>query len=99
MSIAMWSLADGDQRRREHPDTWQMPSVEERRSLAIGSVVKLAFEKSGGGGERMWVVITDADYPQFAGTLENTPVDIPGLAHGDVIRFESRNIIDLEGEA
>jgi hypothetical protein len=90
---------DGAERSAEHPDTFEIPPAAQRRALTLGEIVKLGFELTepveGMGGERMWVRITDADHPQYAGVLESAPQCIPGLELGSLIRFESRHIIAI----
>jgi uncharacterized protein YegJ (DUF2314 family) len=89
-------VAPGGRQRAQpgKPDSFDIPPAERRQQLARGEVVKLAFEGVQ-GGERMWVEMTDADHPQFAGVLESSPVCITGLAPGSLIRFDARHIIDI----
>jgi hypothetical protein len=98
--IFSWHLADGDALHREHPRAFEIPDAQERRELKIDEVVKLLFEYpvTDGeiGGEQMFVRITDADHPQYAGVLVNEPFFAPpDLERGMLVRFEARHIIDI----
>jgi uncharacterized protein YegJ (DUF2314 family) len=93
----MYTLIDGESRNAEYPDTFEIPSVEERRAVTSGDYVKLGFEyddPSSMAGERMWVeVATVGD--KLTGTLANEPIGTTDLEHGDEVGFELRHIIGL----
>ncbi len=62
--VERWHLEDVESTHRQFPDTFHLPSLEERRSLTVGRRVRLhfAFEQpmpDGCRAERMWVTITE----------------------------------------
>ena len=91
-----FTLIDGVARNAENPDTFAIPSLEERKSVQAGDYVKLGFECEDEelGGERMWVEVTTTG-EKLTGTVGNDPIVIPELKFGDEVRFEHRHIIGL----
>ena len=93
--IHRWHLGDGAERNREHPDTFWVPSTEEKADVAPGDLVKLMFEMSD-WGERMWVRVTKVGPRQLEGGLDNEPYAIPRLTWGHTVKFERKHIIDID---
>lgn len=94
--IHRWGLGDGVKRNSEHPKSFYVPSDEAKDLLEPGDDVKLMFEmKRGGGGDRMWVTITEIGHRHFVGELNNWPVMVPKLMPGDRIKFRRHHIIDI----
>ncbi|KGB53032.1 hypothetical protein FG91_02962 [Sphingopyxis sp. LC81] len=80
------------------PYTFELPSENELLAVAPGDLVKLLFRSIPAGEwetERMWVIVTDADGANMAGTLDNEPSDMPQLKAGDRINFCRDHIIDI----
>lgn len=101
--IHRWHLGSGVRRHRKHPDTFWIPSEEERGAVVSGMEVKLTFEMRDGWCERMWVTVIGRKGRKLIGRLDNEPVGIPRLLGGDVIKFKRDHIIDIwyahEGQA
>lgn len=91
----MFTLIDGVARNTEHPDTFEIPSEEERRAVKAGDLVKLGFlmEDEEIAGERMWVEITTVD-PELTGTLANFPIVLK-MEWGDEVSFGFDNILSI----
>lgn len=89
-----YSLVDGVERNTNHPDTFWIPSEEEKNSLKVKDLAKLGFLSKKDGGERMWVEITERNGDSFKGVLRNNPVLLK-LNYDDEVVFESKNIIDV----
>ncbi len=89
-----YTLVDGIERNEANPDTFWIPSEEEKNSLVIGDMAKLGFLDKDKNGERMWVEITEKHDGSFKGTLRNQPLWIK-LTYGAEVSFESKHIIDL----
>lgn len=84
---------------RENPDTFFIPSVEERKSQKVGASVRLHFllrDPAPGEprAERMWVTITRERgfFRPYKGVLENAPAYIDNLNPGDEVTFSARHI-------
>ena len=77
--IHRWRLGSGVERNLAYPETFWLPSEEERLSLEPGVLVKLMFEMKDGWGERMWVNVSSIGKGRLTGTLVNCPVGIPRL--------------------
>jgi Uncharacterized protein conserved in bacteria (DUF2314) len=101
--IHRWHLGSGVRRNRENPDTFWIPSEEERDAVVPGMEVKLTFEMRDGWGERMWVTVIALKGRKLIGKLDNMPVGIPRLLASDKIKFKRDHIIDIwyahEGQA
>lgn len=99
--IYRWKLGDGDQLNREYPQSFWVPSPNEKAAIEPGDIVKLIFEPSffppGSEkiGERMWVRVTRVGSCQIEGRLDNDPMCFPRLAYDDKIKFEKKHVIDI----
>jgi hypothetical protein len=102
-----WELVSGVAMNERHPDTYTIPSAEQRAAVVASDFVKLGFEisvenpDSDDGfeinGERMWVRIEGSYGPYLWGKLANHPLDGEehGLVHGAEIVFLPEHIIDI----
>jgi len=93
-------LISGVEMHEKHPDTFWIPSQEDKDSVRPGDCVKLIFSDGEGGGERMWVkvssiVMTCNRIEFLKGTLANIPYFLP-LEVGDPIEFGPDYIIAIE---
>lgn len=81
--IEGWRLLSGVVRNEVNPDTFQLPTEVDRRSVVGGALVKLMFElyfvdeddddKMDVANERMWVKVTGRSGPYYTGELRNNP--------------------------
>ena len=107
-----WKLRSGEAAHREHPDTFWIPSPEERWSLKRGQTVKLIFEieaedEAGNlevNAERMWVIVADRIGPHYIGILDNDPATVEAtedgyLVCGAEIPFLAEHVIDISDDA
>lgn len=92
----MYTLDNAEERAKEF-ETFQIPSLQERKNLKIGNSVKLIFLNSDEElpAERMWVIITKIILNGYEGTLDNNPAFNNELKYNDVIIFKYENIIDI----
>lgn len=96
----IYKLKSGVKLNKLHPDTFEIPSLEDKELIEPGDFAKLIFDGGDFGTERMWVQVTANYGMTLTGTLANEPFMIPGLIHGDQIEFKPKHIIDiLPGEA
>lgn len=93
--IHRWHLESGVTRNNAYPESFWIPSDDEKSSLGRGDLVKLMFEMRDGSGERMWVVVNSVKGDKFKGELDNTPFVIPRLAPGKTLKFRRHHIIDV----
>lgn len=84
---------------KQHPDSFFIPSRQERRSQKIGDLVRLHFhlmnpKKGEPRAERMWVSITQEMglFWGYKGKLQSDPVYIDDINFGDCISFTYLNI-------
>ena len=96
-----YTLMDGEEQNRKYPETFEIPSLIERRNLQVGQLAKVFFvpnklEKGMPNGERMWVEITKTSEQGYVGLLRNSPISIPRLRFGSIVRFEARHVIQLQ---
>ena len=95
-----YRLTSGVEMHEKHPDTFWIPSQEDKDSVRPGDCVKLIFSDGEGGGERMWVrvssIVMNRNSIEFLkGTLANIPYFLP-LEVGDPIEFGPDYIIAIE---
>jgi hypothetical protein len=100
-----WGLEDGEIRHRQHPNTFEIPPLEERESLGPGDAAQLAFrlvfrdatrDETCDAGERMWVIVIGLTARGYRGTLANTPYCTDQLVRGAVVTFEPRHVINID---
>lgn len=105
MKYTLWNAED---RSREFPDTFEIPSEQDRLSLDTWDVAKVIFDVPGYMPERMWVHVTkrhDSHGVWYEGQIGNHPLRValtePNLAWpvevacGNPVRFEPKHIVDL----
>jgi hypothetical protein len=78
-----WELRSGVASAEASPNTFQIPSAEDRSNIGVGDIVKLHFsvaaedEEDPEGqiilNERMWVIVKGASGPYLWGVLDNVP--------------------------
>jgi len=100
-----WQLRSGEALNERSPDTFVIPSAEERYSVQEGDFVKLIFDcgpspddEMAPAGERMWVKVGHRSGPYITGALANNPAWIEGhppLVFGSVVAFLPEHIISL----
>ena len=108
LSIDFWELRSGEVLNREHPDTFWVPSIDERQNLAKGQAAKLIFdieaEDEDGvvhlSGERMWVIVSERVDGGYVGILDNQPASLNPhpdtyLCFGAEIPFLPEHVIDI----
>jgi hypothetical protein len=98
--VEIWHLEDVEAVALQHPDTFKLPTLEERQNLDVGRRVRLHFDfdqpiSNGCRAERMWVTITKKTGSQFTGTLDNQPVYIKSLSAGSLVSFNTSNIAQI----
>ena len=94
-----YKLINGIEQNALYPDTFEIPSVEEKSQIGVDSIVKLVFVAND-LIERMWVivtkVITDPSGTQMVGLLDNDPISLEsGLKYGDEIKFTPDHVISI----
>ncbi|MFE9237759.1 DUF2314 domain-containing protein [Streptomyces sp. NPDC007007] len=94
--IDRWHLDSGVKFNNLYPQSFYIPSDEEKNALAPGVPVKLMFDMKDGWGERMWVEVVAIKKRKIIGVLRNQPFGIPRLNYGDKIRFNRDHIIDID---
>ena len=90
----MYTLIDGIDRNQKNPNTFQIPSKQDKSNLKVGDHVKLGFEDVE-GTERMWVKINHISGDHFVGFLDNDPSFLKSIRHKDLVEFNSKHILSI----
>jgi uncharacterized protein YegJ (DUF2314 family) len=90
-----YELSNGVLMNAEHPDTFEIPTEEEKAAVAVGDFVKLIFRQGGAMSERMWVQVTHIDGDKMRGRLDNMPINIESLSYNDEVLFGTEHITSL----
>ena len=95
-----WQLEDVSDRAIDAKYTYYLPSNAALNLLSVGDAVKIVFScdvenDKGWSAERMWVQITEISNNQYEGYLDNDPYYIPDIEAGDLVKFESKHIIQI----
>lgn len=96
--IHRWHLGSGVEMNRLYPDSFEIPSDEEKATLTAGMSAKLMFEMRDGWNERMWVDVVEVRKRRIVGRLINQPVGLPRLSHGDTVKFKPEHVISIVPE-
>ncbi len=87
-----WELLNAEEEHTSSPDTYIIPTREERTSLTVNQRVKLPFMIMQEGYdtptvqvERMWITIVERKNHIYEGILESSPVTTNKLLQGDTI--------------
>lgn len=100
-----WLIRNGEEAQATAPTTFEIPSLDARRSLEIGDFAKLIFEISVGNQnepisvERMWVVVREVADARYYGLMDNEPDAIAQNDEfwlGTEIPFGPEHVIDIQ---
>jgi uncharacterized protein YegJ (DUF2314 family) len=91
----MYKLMNAKLQNRKYPETFGITSRTEIKNLRTGDYVKLCFEESGLNSERMWVELIGISGDNFHGILHNQPYGLKTVKHGDIVKFNSKNILSV----
>lgn len=104
-----WAFTNGEELNAQHPDTFHIPSSEQRSHVPIGHFVKLGFEVMEfdpdnpevqyPAGERMWAKVIGYDGPYIIGIWANESLSasiFPALGWGRPVSFLPEHIIDID---
>ena len=95
-----YRILNAEERAKSYPDTFFIPSLEDRESIEPGSLVKLIFSGRDSSGravnERMWVRVESRGASRvYRGQLDNDPVFLRGLRRGDRISFRPIHVTEI----
>ena len=96
-----YALDDGEALNREFPDTFWVPSRDERDNLLPGELVKLIFRislESEQHVERMWVMVKERLENGYVGELDNDPYCTTELCAGARVEFRPEHVIQIYEE-
>jgi hypothetical protein len=98
-----YDLISGLAQNHRHPDSFLIPSEQERRALQVGDVVKLFFDivstDPDAIPERMWVIVERNVGPYYVGRLDNDPVTEGTITAGSPIIFLPEHVINIWDDA
>ena len=89
----MYTLVNAEEMNRKHPTTFHIEPRIDREALRVGDTVKMIFEYPSGGGDRMWVRVSEVlPGPRFKGILDNEAFFEGAPKLGDTVEFGPENI-------
>jgi uncharacterized protein YegJ (DUF2314 family) len=91
----MYKLMNARLQNRKYPETFEIPSRAEIKTLKPGDLVKLCFEEDGLYSERMWVNIISNKGDEFRGILDNQPFGLSTVKYRDIVKFNSKHILSI----
>ena len=99
LDVEGWELESAEERHALAPDSFHIPSRDERVSLQEGQRVQLLFLMLVRGSipegimcEKMWVTIDEVTQDGYRGTLDSMPASSNAIAPGDAVTFEPKHI-------
>jgi len=97
-----YTLDSGVDAHAEAPETFHIPSANDRGSLGRGDFAKLIFRFSDGEREfveRMWVRVEAVGPEGYVGILDNNPCGTVEVGAGSRVKFTSEHIIQIQRDA
>lgn len=98
-----YSLLDGEEQNKLHPESFEIPTAEERLNVKPDTFVKLCFripnaKKGKPSGERMWVKVLNTTPlgGEYEGALANNPFFVRGIKFGGRVQFSAKHILDIQ---
>lgn len=89
----MIEFINGEEMAREHPETFEIPTLEERSSVKPGQFIKV-----GANGERFWLRVASVmEDGSYCGIVDNDLVrsDEHGLYLGDDVIVGKEHVLDI----
>jgi hypothetical protein len=95
-----YALVSGIDRHQRSPNSFLIPSPDEKSAVKPGDYVKLIFSQGDESlpAERMWVKVTSREGDSLRGTLASEPYAVTQLAFNALIEFETDHIIAVLSE-
>lgn len=105
-----WQLRNGEESHKASPETFWIPTIEQRKALKIGDAAKVILEiecQDDDGeiiveGERGYVIVSEIVGDKYIGILDFQPVCIEKgqddiyLCFGAEVPFSHENVIDID---
>lgn len=90
-------LIDGEEMHRLYPDTFWIPSKEEKDAVKLCDLVKVILtDDNGHYGVKVWVSVAQIHDDKMEGLIANHPIISTYGRYGDRVQFEKKNIIDIQ---
>ncbi len=109
LSTDYWQLLSAEEAHAKHPDTFWIPTRQDRENLVRGAAAKMLFEieatdakgKIQSGVERMWVIVSEKISDTYFGILDSQPASLKPsdgtyLCFGAEIPFKAEHVIDIQ---
>ena len=81
---------DAQEKHRQHPDTFDVPSEEELAKIDVGFTVKVC-----NGQERFWTEVVELLEDGLMVRVDNNLVHDRGYNFGDILRIEKKHIYEI----
>lgn len=92
------TLIDGEERAKSSPETFSIPSEDERWGLRVGDFAKIGLS-SENGGERFWVKISnvrDSESEECIYTgLVNNDLIVFAIPFGSPVEFDPCHVLSI----
>lgn len=92
--IDRWHLTDGEQMNRDYPDTFEIPTEEDKAAIEPGDTVKAVFSLTD-WGEKMWLEVVKVKERHLVCRLTSHPLAIPRLSCGDSVKVKRKEVVDI----
>jgi hypothetical protein len=88
--MSTYQLTDGVEK------LYSIPKGAAKALVTVGDMVKLQFEEEG-RFESTWLSVQSVEGDKFTGKIEYGPVWIKSVKFRDIVEFESKHILAIEG--
>lgn len=87
------TLIDGVARNSRHPDTFEIPTDEEKLAIKKGDFVKIGLESSE-GGERFWTIVQSVEGDVITASVDNFLMNFD-LDLGQELQFGYEHVLSI----
>ena len=98
-----WELEDGEEKKRNNPSTFFIPSLESRQNLKPEDKAKMYFrirtvndqDEEEDNVEGLWIIVTNKVDDFYKGIIDNGPECTDEMKVGMEVVFEARHVVQV----
>lgn len=94
----MYTLINGIEMNKLYPDTFSIPSMQQKQNLKVGNSVKIGVcPIKGQNNERFWMTVSEISDDTIIGIVDNDLIlsEFHGIFYKDTMIVKFENILDI----
>ncbi len=95
-AVRGWHIVNAEEQHARQPETFELPTLEQRRKLEPNDQAKVIFVGPTGSSERIWLsIVAVKEGPVYEGFVANEPVAADLPEYGKDITFLPVHVVDI----